>query len=132
MNTRRCTDGARTGTASSAGIITNTAGDSPARCARCTAPARGSSSTTAATPSRCDPKSGEILTAEIFVATLGASKYAHAEATWTQTLPDWIGSNIRMLEFFGSVPSLWIPDFVPGNIIEHHVGDRATCWPGNS
>ena len=40
-----------------------------------------------------NPKSGEILTAEIFVATLGASKYAYAEATWTQTLPDWIGSN---------------------------------------
>ena len=57
-----------------------------------------------------DPKSGEILTAEIFVATLGASKYAYAEATWTQTLPDWIGSTIRMLEFFGAVPSLWIPD----------------------
>lgn len=57
-----------------------------------------------------DPKSGEIRTAEIFVATLGASKYAYAEATWTQTLPDWIGSNIRMLEFFGAVPSLWIPD----------------------
>ena len=57
-----------------------------------------------------DPKNGEILTAEIFVATLGASKYAYAEATWTQTLPDWIGSTIRMLEFFGAVPSLWIPD----------------------
>ena len=48
-----------------------------------------------------DAKSSEILTAEIFVATLGASKYAYAEATWTQTLPDWIGSTIRMLEFFG-------------------------------
>jgi transposase len=57
-----------------------------------------------------DPKSGEILTAEIFVATLGASKYAYAEATWTQGLPDWIGSTIRMLEYFGAVPSLWIPD----------------------
>src|SRR5690606_40485485 len=52
-----------------------------------------------------DPKSGEIRNAEIFVATLGASKYAYAEATWTQTLPDWIGSNIRMLEFFGAVRS---------------------------
>ena len=57
-----------------------------------------------------DPKSGEIRTAEIFVATLGASKYTYAEATWTQTLPDWIGSHIRMLEFFGAVPSLWVPD----------------------
>ena len=57
-----------------------------------------------------DPNSGEVLTAEIFVATLGASKYAYAEATWTQTLPDWIGSTIRMLEFFGAVPTLWVPD----------------------
>jgi transposase len=51
------------------------------------------------------------------VATLGASKYAYAEATWTQTLPDWIGANIRMLEFFGAVPVLWMPDFVAGNKI---------------
>ena len=57
-----------------------------------------------------DPNSGEVLSAQIFVATLGASKYAYAEATWTQSLPDWIGSNIRMLEFFGAVPNLWIPD----------------------
>jgi transposase len=57
-----------------------------------------------------DAKSGEVLAAEIFVAALGASKYAYAEATWTQTLPDWIGSHIRMLEFFGAVPSLWVPD----------------------
>lgn len=57
-----------------------------------------------------DARTGEVRAAEIFVATLGASKYAYAEATWTQTLPDWIGSNIRMLEFFGAVPSLWVPD----------------------
>jgi transposase len=57
-----------------------------------------------------DARSGEVLAAEIFVAALGASKYSYAEATWTQTLPDWIASNIRMLEFFGAVPSLWVPD----------------------
>jgi transposase len=57
-----------------------------------------------------DARTGEVRSAEIFVATLGASKYAYAEATWTQTLPDWIASNIRMLEFFGAVPSLWVPD----------------------
>jgi transposase len=57
-----------------------------------------------------DARTGEVRAAEIFVATLGASKYAYAEATWTQTLPDWIASHIRMLEFFGAVPSLWVPD----------------------
>ena len=41
---------------------------------------------------------------------LGASKYAYAEATWTQTLPDWIASNIRVLEFMKAVPALLIPD----------------------
>jgi transposase len=57
-----------------------------------------------------DARSGEIRSAEIFVATLGASKYTYAEATWTQSLPDWIGSHMRMLEFFGAVPALWVPD----------------------
>jgi transposase len=64
-----------------------------------------------------DARTGEVRAAEIFVATLGASKYAYAEATWTQTLPDWIASHLRMLEFFGAVPSLWVIDFVAGNKI---------------
>ena len=38
-----------------------------------------------------DPHTGEVREAEIFVAVLGASNYTFAEATWTQTLPDWIG-----------------------------------------
>lgn len=53
---------------------------------------------------------GEIRQAQVFVAVLGASSYTYAEATWTQSLPDWIGSNRRMLEFFGGVPELLIPD----------------------
>lgn len=53
---------------------------------------------------------GEVRQAQIFVAVLGASSYTFAEATWTQGLSDWIGSNRRMLEFFGGVPELLIPD----------------------
>ncbi len=41
-----------------------------------------------------DPATGEIREAEIFVAVLGASSYTYAEATWSQTLPDWIGSDL--------------------------------------
>ena len=37
-----------------------------------------------------DPATGEIRVAEIFVAVLGASNFIYAEATWTQSLPDWI------------------------------------------
>ncbi|WP_245267666.1 hypothetical protein [Mesorhizobium sp. WSM1293] len=57
-----------------------------------------------------DRKTGEIREAEIFVAVLGASSYTFAEATWTQTLPDWIGSHVRMFRFFHGVPRLVIPD----------------------
>jgi len=57
-----------------------------------------------------NPRTGEVRQAEIFVATLGASNYTYAEATWTQTLPDWIASHVRALEFLGAVPSLIVPD----------------------
>lgn len=57
-----------------------------------------------------DRRTGELRQAQIFVAVLGASSYTYAEATWTQGLEDWIGSNTRMLEFFGGVPELLIPD----------------------
>ena len=40
---------------------------------------------------------GEIQFARIFVAVLGASNYTYAEATWSQRLPDWIGSHVRHL-----------------------------------
>jgi hypothetical protein len=32
-----------------------------------------------------------VIEVQLFVAVLGASSYTFAEATWTQTLPDWIG-----------------------------------------
>jgi transposase len=57
-----------------------------------------------------DAASGEIRTAQIFVAVMGASKYAYAEATWTQSLPDWIASHIRTFEFMQATPGLLIPD----------------------
>jgi len=53
---------------------------------------------------------GEVRTAEIFVAVLGASNYTYAEATWSQRLPDWIGSHVRAFEFFGGVTQLVVPD----------------------
>ena len=57
-----------------------------------------------------DPATGEVRDAEIFVAVLGASNYTYAEATWTQTLPDWIEAHVRMFRFFGGVPRLVVPD----------------------
>ena len=53
-----------------------------------------------------DQRSGEVRTAQIFVAVMGASNYTFAEATWSQALPDWIGSHRRAFEFMGGVPEL--------------------------
>lgn len=57
-----------------------------------------------------NPQSGHINQAKIFVATLGASGLVFAEATLTRSIPDWLGSHTRMLEYFGGVPKLIIPD----------------------
>jgi transposase len=57
-----------------------------------------------------DPATGEIRSAAIFVAVLGASNYTYAEATWDQKLPNWIGSHVRAFQFFGGVPALLVPD----------------------
>jgi transposase len=57
-----------------------------------------------------DPTTGEVREANIFVAVLGASSYTYAEATWTQSLPDWCGSHARAFEFFQGCPMLVIPD----------------------
>ncbi|MDE0457726.1 MAG: IS21 family transposase [Chromatiales bacterium] len=57
-----------------------------------------------------DRETGEERQAQIFVAVLGASSYTFAEATWTQTLPDWTASHVRAFEFFGGCAELVIPD----------------------
>ncbi len=57
-----------------------------------------------------DPATGIVREAEIFVAVLGASSLTYAEATWTQTLPDWIGAHVRLFRFLGGVPRLVVPD----------------------
>ena len=71
-----------------------------------------------------DPATGQVRLAEVFVAvsgeplgsTLGASSLTYAEATWTQTLPDWIGAHVRMFRFFGAAPRLLVPDNLKSGI----------------
>jgi len=53
---------------------------------------------------------GEVRPAQIFVAVMGASNYTYAEATATQSLPDWIGAHVRALAFMGGVPAQLVPD----------------------
>jgi transposase len=48
--------------------------------------------------------------ANIFVGTLPFSTIIYADATWTQTTEDWLGSHVRMFNAWGgSVPKL-VPD----------------------
>jgi len=57
-----------------------------------------------------DPSTGQSRPAYVFVAVLGASNYTFAEATWTRSLPDWIGSHTRALAFFDGATQLIVPD----------------------
>ncbi|MCP5203923.1 MAG: IS21 family transposase [Pseudomonadales bacterium] len=67
-----------------------------------------------------DRATGEIREAQIFVAVLGASNYTYAEATWTQGLPDWIGSHVRAFRFLGGVPELVVPDNLRSGVSRAH------------
>jgi transposase len=67
-----------------------------------------------------DRRTGEIRQAQIFVAVLGASNYTYAEATWTQQLPDWIGSHVRAFEFLGGISELLVPDNLRSGVSKAH------------
>lgn len=64
------------------------------------------------------PETGEVRTAQIFVAALGASNYTYVEASWTQTLPDWIASHVRAFAFFGGVPGMIVSDNLKAGVIK--------------
>ncbi len=53
---------------------------------------------------------GEVYDAQIFVAALGASNYTYVEATWTQSLPEWIMAHTRAFAYFQGCPALVVCD----------------------
>jgi len=57
-----------------------------------------------------DMATGELIPTQLFLAVWGASSYTYAEATLSQTLPEWIGSHRRSLEYFSCVPRVLVPD----------------------
>jgi transposase len=65
-----------------------------------------------------DPLTGEIHQAQVFVAALGASSYSYAEATWTQSLPDWIGAHTRAFAYLGGVPTQVVPDNLKSGVVK--------------
>ena len=67
-----------------------------------------------------DRLTGEVREAQIFVAVLGASNYTYAEATWSQGLPDWIGSHQRCFRYLGGVPEIVVPDNLRSGVTKAH------------
>lgn len=57
-----------------------------------------------------DQATGEVRQAQIFVGSLGASSYTYAEATETQTIPDFTAAHVRMFEHLGGAPQILVPD----------------------
>ena len=64
-----------------------------------------------------DPATGMAREAQIFVAVLGASNFTYAEATWTQSVADWIGAHTRAFAFFGGVPQMVVPDNLKSAVV---------------
>src|SRR6058998_2216877 len=57
-----------------------------------------------------DGTTGEVRPVELFVGALGASSYVYAEACPSQDLAAWITAHVRMVEFFGGAPAIFVPD----------------------
>jgi len=69
-------------------------------------------------PHIVDRHSGEVVAVELFVGVLGASSYTYAEATLSQGLESWVGSHVRMLEYFEGSSEIWIPDNLKSGVTD--------------
>jgi len=61
---------------------------------------------------------GEVVPVELFVGVLGYSVYTFALATESQGTQDWIEANAQMLEDFGGVPKIIVPDNLKAAVIK--------------
>ncbi len=57
-----------------------------------------------------DPKTGEVRTAKLFVAVLGASSLTYVEPVLGEDSPTWVQCHVNALNFFGGVTEIWVPD----------------------
>lgn len=57
-----------------------------------------------------NPRTGEVRTAALFVAVMGASSYTYAEAVDNQRLLSWIQCHVHAFEYLEGVPHVIVPD----------------------
>lgn len=62
------------------------------------------------TMSYVEPRTGEIVTAYLFVAVLPASAYPFVYAYENMRKPNWVDAHVRAYSYFGGVPKITIPD----------------------
>jgi transposase len=67
-----------------------------------------------------NPDTGEIRTAQVFVAVLGASNYTFACASWSQKQADWLSAHVQAFEFLGGVPEIVVPDNLKSAVRKTH------------
>ena len=48
--------------------------------------------------------------AHVFVATLGASSFFYAEASWGEDIESWISAHVHTLEDCGGAAKVWVAD----------------------
>ena len=65
-------------------------------------------------------RTGEVDTAQIFVAVLGASGYTFVHATHSQKQEDFILSHTLAYLFFGGVPQVVVPDNLKSAVISNN------------
>ena len=58
----------------------------------------------------CDPETGEVHEAEVFVAVLGFSGMCYVEATRGQDLSSFVGAHVHAFSAFGGVSEITVPD----------------------
>ena len=65
-------------------------------------------------------KTGEVDTAQIFIAVLGASGLTYADASLSQKQEDFIHSHVLAYQFFGGVPEVVVPDNLKSAVISNN------------
>lgn len=58
----------------------------------------------------CDPETGEVHEADVFVAVLGFSGMCYVEATRGQDLASFVGAHVHAFTAFGGVSEITVPD----------------------
>lgn len=67
-----------------------------------------------------DRKTGEVIDAQIFVGTMGASNFIVSRAYRSQSQRDWHAAHADGLEVLGAVPELVVPDNTKTAITKSH------------